>query len=103
MVTSTTVVVEVVVWASVDVVVEYCGREPSFLIVLKPSLSRASKPSSVAPFTASSVASATSSGEASFGAIATNSYSALTRVLAGFACRRRRPVDAAATDPNAVT
>ena len=98
-------VVVVVVATTVVVVVESsAGREPLFRAVPRPSESRASNPSSVAVVISFWVASATSSGDVSLGDIASASYSAFARVSALFpACRRRRPVDKAATDVKPVT
>ena len=87
----------------VVVVVTPSGNEPLFLAVSRPWVSRASKPSSFADVISSSVAFATSSGDVSFGAVASASYSAFARVSAALACRRRRPVDSAATDTKLIT
>ena len=87
----------------VVVVVTPSGNEPLFLAVSRPWVSRASKPSSFADVISSSVAFATSSGDVFFGAVASASYSAFARVSAALACRRRRPVDSAATDTKLIT
>ena len=98
------VVAATVVVVATTVVDSPAGREPVFFAVPRPSESRASKPSSVASLISSSVAFATSSGDVSFGVVASASYSAFARVSALFpACRRRRPVDKAATDVKPVT
>ena len=100
---SAVVVVVFSVVVVVVVVVSPSGNEPVFLAVSRPWVSRASKPSSFADVISSSVAFATSSGDVSFGVVASASYSAFARVSAALACRRRRPVDSAATDTKLIT